>query len=170
MFFQPRNMSNLFFSYVWVFLLSSFLKSPRNAKNEVTWKWSLSWKMWFSAREGEKGPWSGVPPRLIAFLSTRLGTSKFYLEQISKDRTLCHPGLGPRLPDGWRQCQHAGWKEQFRRNLMKLAGRDGALFSWDSKTCKANTVFYMALPDYNFILKMISSRCSCTAGWEDNEQ
>lgn len=39
-----------------------------------------------------------------------------------------------------------------------------------SKNMQSNTVFYMALPDCNCILKMNSSRCAYTVGWEGNEQ
>lgn len=167
-------MSNLGLSHVYFFFTFFLPKvTMKNAKNKVTWAWSLSWILWFSAREGEKGSGSGVPEHWVP--SMRLGTSKSHLAQVPQDRTLCHPSVGPRLPDGWRQWQHAGWKELFSRNLMKLVERDGvvsitALFSWDWKTCKAVQFFYMALPDCNFILKINSSRCACTVGWEDNEQ
>lgn len=38
------------------------------------------------------------------------------------------------------------------------------------KNMQTSIIFYMALQDCNFILKMNSSRCVCTVGWEDNEQ
>lgn len=118
---KPGFVTLIFFT----FFIPKVAMKMQNKK--VTGAWRLSWIMWFSAREGEKGPGSGVPCRLIAFPSTKLVTSKSHLEQVPQDRALCCPGVGLRLPDEWRQCQHAGWKEQFRRNLMKLAERDGAL-------------------------------------------
>lgn len=124
MFYQPRNkyvkpgfVTCLFFFF------SFFLPkvTMKNAKNKVTWAWSLSWIMWVSGREGEKGPGSGVPSRFIAFPSMRLGTSQVPFRASSTRQSSLPSKCGAQTP-WWVKAVPACWLEGAVQQEFNEAG------------------------------------------------